>query len=58
MIFSYCSAYYDVDVVCLKNEVVMTYRDGDCAMYVSPYNNLDKVFYISNIIKAFWSSLW
>ncbi len=36
----------------------MGYRDGDRALYVSPYNNLDKVLYVSNDIMASWSSLW
>jgi hypothetical protein len=36
----------------------MGYRDGDRAMYVSPYNNLDEVLHVSDDIRASWSSLW
>ena len=36
----------------------MGYRDGDRALYVSPYNNLDEVLYVSNDIMVSWSSLW
>ena len=36
----------EVDVARLQNKFVMGYRDDDCAMYVSPYNNLDKVLHI------------
>jgi hypothetical protein len=48
----------EVDVSRLGNEFVMGYRDGDRALYVSPYNNLDEVLYVSNDIMASWSSLW
>jgi hypothetical protein len=48
----------DVDVGRLENEFVMGYRDGDRALYVSPYNNLDEVFYVTDDIKASWSPLW
>jgi uncharacterized Rossmann fold enzyme len=34
------------------------YRDGDRAMYVSPYNNFDDVLFVSDDIRAAWSSLW
>jgi hypothetical protein len=36
----------------------MGYRDGDRAMYVSPYNNLDEVLHVSDDIRASWSSPW
>jgi hypothetical protein len=36
----------------------MSYCDGDCAMYVSPCNNLDEVFHVSDDIWASWSLLW
>jgi hypothetical protein len=48
----------EVDVARLQNEFVMGYRDGDRAMYVSLYNNLDEVFNVSDDIRASWSSLW
>jgi hypothetical protein len=48
----------EVDVARLQNEFVMGYRDGDRAMYVSPYNNLDEVLHVSDDIRASWSSLW
>jgi hypothetical protein len=47
-----------VDVVRLQNEFVMGYRDGDRAMYVSPYNNLDEMLHVFDDIRAFWSLLW
>ena len=36
----------------------MDYCDGDQAMYISPYNNLDEVLHVSDNIKASWSLLW
>ena len=48
----------EVDVARLQNEFVMGYRDGDRAMYVSLYNNLDEVLLVSDDIRASWSSLW
>jgi hypothetical protein len=48
----------DVDVARLENEFVMGYRDGDRAMYVSIYNNLDEVLHVSDDIKSSWSPLW
>ena len=48
----------EVDVAWLQNEFVMGYRDGDRAMYVSPYNNLDEVLHVSDDIRTSWSSLW
>ena len=48
----------EVDVSRLQNEFVMGYRDGDRAMYVSPYNNLDEVLHVSEDIRASWSLLW
>jgi hypothetical protein len=48
----------EVDVARLQNEFVMGYRDGDRAMYVSPYNNLDEVLHVLDDIRASWSSLW
>ena len=48
----------DVDVARLENEFVMGYHDGDRAMYVSVYNNLDEVLHVSDDIKATWSPLW
>ena len=47
----------DVDVARLENEFVIGYRDGDRALYVSPYNNLVEVLHVFNDIKASWSSL-
>jgi len=47
-----------VDVARLENEFVMGYRDGDQAMYVSPYNNLDEDLLVSDVIKASWSPAW
>jgi hypothetical protein len=48
----------EVEVSRLENEFVMGYRDGDRAMYVSPYNNLNEVLSVSDDIKASWSPLW
>ena len=48
----------DVDVARLENEFVMGYRDGDRAMYISLYNNLDEVLDVSDEIKSSWSPLW
>lgn len=48
----------EVDVNRLENEFVMGYRDGDRALYVSPYNNLDEVLLVSDNIMASWSSYW
>ena len=48
----------EVGVIRLQNEFVMAYRDGDRAMYVSFYNNLDKVLHVSNDIWASSSLLW
>ena len=48
----------DVDVSRLENEFMMGYRDGDRAMYVSIYNNLDEVFHVSDDMKSSWSPLW
>jgi hypothetical protein len=48
----------EVDVSRLENEFVMGYRDGDRAMYVSPYNNVDEVLLVSEDIRASWSSYW
>jgi hypothetical protein len=48
----------EVDVARLENEFVMGYRDGDRAMYVSIYNNLDGVLNVSDDIKSSWSPLW
>ena len=48
----------EVDVARLQNKFVMGYRDGDRAMYVSPYNNLNEVLHVSDDIRASWSSLW
>ena len=48
----------DVDVSRLENEFVMGYRDGDRALYVSPYNNLDELLLVSDNIMASWSTLW
>jgi hypothetical protein len=42
----------EVDVARLQNEFVMGYRDGDRAIYVSPYNNLDEVLLVSDDIRA------
>jgi hypothetical protein len=48
----------EVDVARLQNKFIMGYRDDDCAIYVSPYNNLDEVLLVSDDIGASWSSLW
>jgi hypothetical protein len=48
----------EVDVSRLENEFVMGYRDGDRAMYISPYNNVDEVLPVSEDIRASWSSYW
>lgn len=48
----------DVDVSRLENEFVMGYRDGDRALYVSAYNNLDEPLDVSDDIKSSWSPLW
>ena len=48
----------EVDVSRLENEFVMDYHDGDRALYVSPYNNLDEVLDVSDDILASWCSLW
>jgi hypothetical protein len=42
----------EVEVARLQNKFVMGYRDGDRAMYVSPYNNLDEVLLVSDDIQA------
>jgi hypothetical protein len=47
-----------VDVALLQNEFVMDYRDGDRAMYVSPYNNLDEVLPVTDEIRATWNLFW
>jgi hypothetical protein len=36
----------------------MGYRDGDRALYVSLYNNLDEVLHVSDDVKSSWSPLW
>ena len=36
----------------------MDYRDGDRAMYVSPYNNLDEVLHVSEDIQASLRLYW
>ena len=48
----------DVDVSRLENEFVMGYRDGDRALYVSAYNNLDEQLYVTDDIQASWSTFW
>jgi hypothetical protein len=48
----------DIDVGRLENEFVMGYRDGDRALYISPYNNIDEVLYVTDDIKTSWSPLW
>ena len=48
----------NVDVSRLENEFVMGYRDGDRALYVSPYNNINEVLFVSDDIMASWSSFW
>ena len=48
----------EVDVGRLENEFVMGYRDGDRAMYVSAYNNLDEDLLVTDDIKSSWSPLW
>lgn len=48
----------DIDIARLENEFVKVYRDGDRAMYVSSYNNLDEVLHVSNNIRSSWCSIW
>ena len=48
----------EVDVSRLENEFVMGYREGDRALYVSPFNNLGEVLHVSDDILSSWSSLW
>ena len=48
----------EVDVSRLENEFVMGYRDGNRAMYVSPYNNLDEVLQVSDDIRESWDPYW
>ena len=48
----------EVDVSRLENEFVMGYRDGDRAMYVSPYNNLDEMLQVSDDIRESWDPYW
>ncbi len=48
----------EVDVTRLENEFVMGYRDGDRALYVSPFNNLGEVLHVSDDILSSWSSYW
>lgn len=36
----------------------MDYYNGDRALYVFPYNNIDEVVHGSDDIQASWSSLW
>jgi hypothetical protein len=36
----------------------MGYRDGDRAMYVSPYKNLDEVLPVTDEIRATWNLFW
>ena len=43
----------EVDVTRLQYEFVMGYRDGNRAMYGSPYNN--EVLYVFEDIRASWS---
>ena len=48
----------EVNVVGLKNEFVMGYRDGDRALYVSPYDNLNEILDVSDDIRGSWSLFW
>lgn len=48
----------EVEVSRLENEFVMGYRDGDRAMYVSPYTDLGGVLLLTDEIKASWSPMW
>ena len=48
----------EVDVSRWENEFVMGYHDGDCALYMSPYNNLDELIHVSDDIQASWSTFW
>lgn len=46
----------EVDISRLENEFVIGYRDGDRALYVSSYNNIDEVLLDTDDIRASWSS--
>jgi hypothetical protein len=48
----------EVDVSRLENEFVMGYRDGDRALYVSLYNNLDELLHVSDDIQSSWGTFW
>lgn len=48
----------EIDVAQLENEFVIGCHDGDRALYVSPYDNLNEVLHVSNDIHGFWGSLW
>jgi hypothetical protein len=48
----------ETDVSRLENEFVMGYRDGDRALYVSPYNNLSEELHVSDDIHNSWSPFW
>ena len=48
----------EVEVNRLENEFVMGYREGDRALYVSPFDNLDQDLDVSNAIQASWGPLW
>jgi len=42
----------------LENEFVMGYREGDRALYVSPFNNLEEALLVSDDIMSSWTPLW
>jgi len=46
----------EVDVSQLENEFVMSYRDGDRALYVSPYNNLDEFLHVFDDFQTSWNT--
>jgi len=48
----------EVDVARLENEFVMGYRDGDRALYESPFNNLGDEILVTEETKASWSAHW
>ena len=45
------------DIQRLENEFVNGYREGDCMLYVSPYNNFDRTLDVSDAIEDSWSDL-
>ena len=48
----------EMEVQHLENEFVMGYCEGDCAMYLSIYNDDNKVLDVSHDIVTSWSTYW